>query len=431
MKKYIILLSLLVFVFCGSKEKNISSLSHEQDGHKHEAQTAEVSDQGAHEHEQEANLHKGEEHAELHLSAKKQKEWGIVVGTATKQDIASKITIPGVIALNQNKTAHISSFVKGKVVSLSSDLGDRVNKKQILVTINSPDFVQAQATFLQARAKLNLSRQDVKRAKMLLQEKAIEQKEYLRREAGHAELSTEYGAAESILHSYGIEHEQIQELIKKCDSLVEKGELCELADPNLCILSPVEGTVIFRNVIVGEHVEPQKILFTVSHLNTLWAHLDAYEKDLPYISKESEVTIKSPLYPEKEFTGKIAYISDLVDEKLRTIKIRIEVKNDDGLLKPNMYIQGNVENRQTEKKMLAIPEEAVQNINGEKIVFVLEEELEEENVFAVIHVELGEKIGNKRIITKGLEEGEKIVIKGAFNLKAELTKQSFGAAHVH
>jgi cobalt-zinc-cadmium efflux system membrane fusion protein len=427
MKKYIILLSLLLFVFCGSKEKNISSHSHEQEGHMDEAQAPEVSKQEADEHEQEVNLHEGKDHLELHLSAQKQKDWGIVVGTATKQDIASKITIPGVLALNQNKTAHISSFVKGKVVSLSSDLGDRVNKKQVLVTINSPDFAQAQATFLQARAKLNLSRQNFERAKMLLQEKAIEQKEYLRRQAEHAELSTEYGAAESILHSYGIEHEQIQDLIKKCDSLVEKGELCELTDPNLCILSPVEGTVIFRDVTVGEHVEPQKILFTVSNLNTLWAHLDAYEKDLPYISKKSEVTIKSPLYPEKEFKGKIAYISDLIDEKLRTIKIRVEVKNDEGLLKPNMYIQGTVENRQAEKKILAIPEEAIQNMNGEKIVFVHEEK----DIFAACHVELGEKIGDKRIIAKGLEEGDKIVIKGAFNLKAELTKASFGAAHVH
>jgi len=422
MKKYIILLSLFIFIFCGSKEKKTSSHSNQ-----HEAQAPEVSQQEAHEHEQEVRLHEGGEHPELHLSAKKQKEWGIIVGAATKQNIASRITIPGVLALNQNKTAHISSFVKGKVVSLSSDLGDRVNKKQILVTINSPDFAKAQANFLQARAKLNLSRQEVERAKMLLQEKAIEQKEYLRREAEHAELSTEYGAAESILHSYGIEHEQIQGLIKKCDSLVEKGELCELADPNLCVRSPVEGTIIFRDVIVGEHVEPQKILFTVSELDTLWALLDAYEKDLPYISKKSEVAIKSPLYPEREFKGKIAYISDLIDEKLRTIKIRIEVKNDERLLKPNMYIQGIVENRQTEKKILAIPEEAIQNMNGERIVFVLEEK----DVFAICHVELGEKIGNKRIIAKGLEEGEKIVIKGAFNLKAELTKQSFGAAHVH
>jgi len=208
--------------------------------------------------------------------------------------------------------------------------------------------------------------------------------------------------------------------------LVEKGELCELADPNLRILSPVKGTIIFRDVIVGEHTEPHRILFTVSELDTLWAILDAYEKDLPYISKKSTVTIKSPLYPQKEFTGKIAYISDLIDEKLRTIKIRVEVKNDEGLLKPNMYIQGIVENRQAEKKILAIPEEAIQNMNGEKIVFVLEKK----DIFAVCHVKLGEKIGNKRIIAKGLKEGDKIVIKGAFNLKAELTKASFGAAHI-
>jgi cobalt-zinc-cadmium efflux system membrane fusion protein len=427
MKKYIILLSLIVFVFCGSKEKQISSHSQGQDTHEHEAQAPAVSEQESDEHEQEVHLHEGEEHPELHLTAKKQKEWGIIVGTATKQDIASKITVLGVLALNQNKTAHISSFVKGKVVALSSDLGDRVNKKQVMVTVNSPDFAQAQADFLQARAKLNLSRQEVERAKMLLQEKAIEQKEYLRREAVHAELSTAYGTAESILHSYGIEHEQIQDLIKKNDSLVEKGELCELADPNMRVFSPVQGTIIFRDVTVGEHVEPQKILFTVSSLNTLWAILDAYEKDLPYISKKSKVTIKSSLYPEKDFTGKIAYISDTIDEKLRTIKIRVEVNNSEGLLKPNMYIQGHIENILAEEEILAIPEEAVQNMNGEKIVFVLKGE----DIFAVIHVELGEKIGNKRIIAQGLVEGERIVIKGAFNLKAELNKASFGAAHVH
>jgi len=400
MKKYIILLSLFIFTFCGGREKKTASPSHQQEGH---------------------------EHQELHLSAEKQKEWGIVIGTATKQDIASKITLPGVLALNQNKTAHISSFVKGKVVSLSTDLGDRVNKKQVLVTINSPEFSQAQASFLEARAKLNLSRKEYERAKLLFQEKAIGQKEYLRREAEHEKLSTEYGAKESILHSYGVDHEQIDDLIKKCASLEKEGKLCELVDPNLCILSPMQGIIIFRDVIMGEHVEPQKILFTVSDLNTLWALLDAYEKDLPFINKKNKVTIKSLLYPEKEFTGRIAYISDLIDEKLRTIKIRVEVKNAERLLKPNMYIQGIVENKALEKKILAIPEEAIQNLDGEKIVFVLEGE----DVFAVCHVELGRKIGNKRIIVKGLEEGEKIVIKGTFNMKAEFTKAAFGSVHVH
>jgi len=404
MKKTIILLALLTFAFCGSGEKKVSPTAGEQ------------------QQEQE-----GHEHPELQLSPERQKEWGIEVGTATKETIASKITLPGVLALNQNKTAHISSFVEGKVVSLAADLGNRVSHRQVLLTINSPEFAKAQADFLEARAKLNLSRKEVERAKMLFKENAIEEKEYLRREAEHEKLATEFGASESILHSYGIDQNQLEELIKKCDSLWNEADLCELANPNLPILSPVTGTVIFRDVIVGEHVDPQKILFTVSNLNTLWALLDAYEKDLPFINKKSSVTIKSLLYPEKKFKGRISYISDTIDKKLRTIKIRVEVENSERLLKPNMYIQGIVENKSFEKEILAIPEKAIQNLDGEKIVFIFEGE----NVFTVHHVELGEKIGNKRIIVKGLEEGEKIVIKGAFNLKAELTKASFGHKHVH
>lgn len=406
MKKTIILLGLLIFAFCGGGEKKaVPAAEEKQPGQEQE----------------------GHEHQELKLSPEKQKEWGIVVGTATKETIASKITLPGVVALNQNETAHISSFVEGKIVSLAADLGDRASKRQVLLTINSPEFAKAQADFLEARAKLKLSRKEVERAKMLFKENAIEEKEYLRREAEHEKLSTEFGASESILHSYGIDHKQIEELIKKCDSLWNEADLCELANPNLPILSPVTGRVIFRDVIVGEHVDPQKTLFTVSNLNILWVLLDAYEKDLPFINKKSAATIKSPLYPEKEFKGRITYISDTIDEKLRTIKIRVEVENSERLLKPNMYIQGIVENKSLEKEILAIPEEAIQNLDGEKIVFILEEE----NVFAVHHVELGEKISNKRIIAKGLEEGEKIVIKGAFNLKAELSKKSFGQEHVH
>lgn len=410
MKKYIILLSILILASCGGGEKEIASSSHE-----HESLKPEESEQEEH------------EHPDLHLSPEKQKEWGIVVGTATKQDVTSEITLPGVLALNLNKTANISSFVQGKVISLATDLGDRVRKEQVLVTINSPEFVQAQAAFLEARAKLSLSRKENERAQILFKEKAIEEREFLRREAEFEKFSTEVGGLGSILHSYGMDHEQTERLVEKSVSMKSDDELCELCNPNLPILSPISGTTIFRDVIVGEHVEPQKTLFTVSGLSILWALLDAYEKDLPFITKQSTVIIKSSLYPEKEFAGKITYISDIIDEKLRTAKIRVEVQNHERLLKPNMYIQGIVENKAAEKKVLAIPEEAIQNLEGEKIVFILEEA----DIFAVCHVELGERIGNKRLITKGLEGGEKIVIKGAFTLKAELIKASFGLSHVH
>ena len=178
---------------------------------------------------------------------------------------------------------------------------------------------------------------------------------------------------------------------------------------------------------MGEHIKPEKILFTISDLNRFWAILDAYEKDIPYIKKDSRVYIHSQLYPDKRFAGKITYISDLIDEKLRTLKIRIEVDNPENLLKLNMYIQGTVENPALQEEVLAVPEEAIQNLGGEKIVFVLEEE----DVFSVTHVQVGKKVGSHRIITAGLEKDVKVVVKGAFSLKTELTKAQFGHEHVH
>ncbi len=402
-----VLLSILLLVFCG--------------GQVHEEDEAPPST------ETQAEEHEGEEHQDVQVSLEKQKEWGIKVGSAVMENIVSKISLPGVLVMNQNETAHISSFVEGKVTALAVDLGTKVRKGQSLCTINSPEFAQAQADFLETRARLNLSQKDFERAQKLFEEKALEEKEFLRREAEYEKLVTEYGARGSTLHSYGLTHKHIDALISKCDTIKDEEYMCEIADPNLQILSPLGGTVVFRDVLLGEHVDPEKKVFMVSNLNTLWALLDAYEKDLPFISKNSTVAIESPLYPGKKFKGEINYISDLVDKQLRTVKIRVAINNSEGLLKPNMYIQGTVENTSEANNTLVIPDEAVQNLEGEKVVFVLEEE----DIFTVRHVSLGLKIGRLRIITEGLSATEKLAIKGAFYLKTELTKATFGSAHVH
>ncbi len=329
--------------------------------------------------------------------------------------------------MNNNRTAHITSFVHGQILDLSVDLGTKVHRGQTLITINSPDFGKAQADFLRTRAALNLSQQEYDRAKMLLEEKAIEEREYLRRKAEYEKLSTEYGALGSALHSYGITHEQIDKLIAKCDALEKEKYKCEIANPNLPLLSPISGTVIFRDAIVGAHIEPEKILFTISDLSTLWAILDAYEKDIPYISKEGHVHILSPLYPDKKFPGKITYIGETIDPKLRTVKIRVEVPNKEGFLKPNMYIQGVLENRTQGGDVLTVPEEAIQNMDGKKVVFVMESE----GVFAARNVEIGNKVGFRRIITEGLKPEDDLVLQGAFTIKTELKKGTFTHQHVH
>ena len=349
MKKYIVLLTILLMVFCGGQKNNAPSTL--------EDETPTSAEPQAEEHEE-------EEHQDVQVSLEKQKAWGIKVDYPVMEDIVSRISLPGVLVMNQNETAHISSFVAGKVTALAVDLGTKVRKGQSLCTINSPEFAQAQADFLETRARLNLSQKDFERAQKLFEEKALEEKEFLRREAEYEKLVTEYGARGSTLHSYGLTHEHIDALISKCDIIKNEEYMCEIADPNLPILSPLGGTVVFRDVLLGDNVDPEKIVFAVSNLNTLWALLDAYEKDLPFISKNSTVFIESPLYPGMKFKGEISYISDLIDAQLRTVKIRVAINNSEGLLKPNMYIQGTLENTSDANKTLVIPDTAVQNLEG-------------------------------------------------------------------
>ncbi|OGD11993.1 MAG: hypothetical protein A2Y86_01855 [Candidatus Aminicenantes bacterium RBG_13_62_12] len=368
------------------------------------------------------------EHPELMVPPDRQKAWGLKVGPVRRQKLFARITVPGVIALNENRTAHVSSFVAGQVASLAVDLGYAVRKGQPLLVVNSPDFAQVQADFLQARAKYNLGRAEYLRADSLWQAKAIEEKEYQRRRAEQEKLAAEYGALGSRLHSLGLTHEEIDKLVEKC-RLVESQEYkCEVADPNLSLLAPLAGTVIFRSAVVGDAVEPQKILLTVSDLRTLWARLDVPEKDIPVLRRESRVSIQSTLFPGRDFPARILYVGDVVDAELRTLKVRLEVDNRAGLLKPNMFIQGVIEHPATEgTAVLAVPEEAVQTLENEKVVFVREKG----DVFAVRHVRLGEKVGGLRIILDGLDERDEVVLEGAFTLKSELTKSSLGHDHAH
>jgi cobalt-zinc-cadmium efflux system membrane fusion protein len=415
-----VVICIIVLVSCSGADKPAAGGEHVHDaaqaGHTHEGD-AESEPAGGE-----------KEHQHLDVTKEKQKTWGIQVGRVHKESLTARVSLPGVLALNQNRTAHVSAFVHGQISELSVDLGRRVRKDQPLLTLISPDFAELQADFLQARAAYNLSRTEYQRAESLWEARAIEEKEYLRRRAEHEKLSTAYGALGSKLHSLGLTHDQIDQLIEKCRLVEEQEYKCEVADPHLPLLAPISGTVIFRDAVKGAHIEPETILFTISDLGTLWAHLDVYEKDIPLVSKQSRIQIQTSLYPDKAFPARITYVSNLIDERLRTMKVRVEVDNPQGLLKPNMYIQGLLESEILEgEKVLALPEEAVQNLNGEKIVFVREAS----EVFAVRHVRIGEQVGDNRIILAGLTENENVVLKGAFTLKTELSKGTFGHSHVH
>jgi cobalt-zinc-cadmium efflux system membrane fusion protein len=212
------------------------------------------------------------------------------------------------------------------------------------------------------------------------------------------------------------------------DGLLQRGRQTDarrteddLAAPYLQLTSSIDGRVIERNVLTGQHVEPDKLLFVVSDLTTLWAALDAREGDLPQLAAGRAVRIRTGVYPDRSWDGRITYVGDTVDERSRTVKVRVETRNDGLLLKPNMFVQGEIAGAAGSRRdVLTVPDEAVQTINGETVVFVRVAS----GRFVATPVEVAERRGSRRVVLRGLDGAEAVVVSGAFNLKAELLKSS-------
>jgi cobalt-zinc-cadmium efflux system membrane fusion protein len=350
-----------------------------------------------------------------------QKKWGIDVSQATRTAISGAITIPGALVLDPQHTAQITSLLDGKVTFVGAQVGDEVRQNQVLVTLQAPALAQAKTAYLQASARMELARREFERAEILLSQEAIDQKEHGRRRTELESASSEFAVAESNLHSYGLDQAAVDQLLKSSRRPNKGGAaMDDLTEPSLALTAPIAGHVIERDVIIGQHIEPQKMLLTVSDLSTLWALLDAREADLPFVSRGREVRITTSIYPDRVWHGRVDHVGDVVDEKTRTVKVRVIVRNDGRFLKPNMYIQGELPDAVSSRDVLTVPQEAIQTIGGEPVVFVREGA----DKFVARPVEIGERVGTRRAVMKGLNGSELVVVAGAFSLKAELLKST-------
>jgi Cu(I)/Ag(I) efflux system membrane fusion protein len=167
---------------------------------------------------------------------------------------------------------------------------------------------------------------------------------------------------------------------------------------------------------------------TIANPDILRASFNVYEKDLAGIKLGQKVLVKSIAYPDRIFEGEIVFISPAVDENTRAIKIRVDVKNEEHLLKFGMFVTGDIVVPVSEP-VLTIPEVAIQEIEDVPVVFVPSKE--EKDEFNVQKVKPGQTVEEQVEILSGLSEGEEIVGKGSFYLKSELLKGELEEGHAH
>ena len=398
-------LSGLIVAGCGRSEQPQASAYKSASADKAEDKHAATEKPGAHEGED-----KHGEAEQLELSAEEIQAAGIKIEELAEQEVSEQLTVTATIRPNEDRIAHVSPRVPGRVVKVPVNLGDAVKAGQSLAMLDSLDVGEAHSAWLQARTSRDVAKADFERAEKLHTDQIIAQKDHLRAHAEYEKSKAALAAAGDRLRMLGVNPAPAAD---------------GTAVSTFPLTTPFAGTVIEKHAILGELAQPDKQLFTVADLSRLWIEANLFEKDLGRVKVGADAVVTVAAYPDQTFQGKLTYIAAVVDKETRTVQARVEVANPDGRLKPEMFATAAIRTGGKGKGLL-LPEEAVVLMQGQPTVFI-----EEHGGFEPRTVELGDKLRGRVVVKNGLAAGDKVVTAGTYALKARVMKSQLGEGHAH
>ncbi len=411
-----------------------------------------------------SDVHKGHssmKHARhITLSDTAQKLASIQVASVERKFVTAEISMFGKIDYDETKLAYITARVPGRLDRLYVDYtGISVRKGDHLVYLYSPELLTAQEELIQA----------LKRVRTKSNDRKYVQKDFF----------SILEAVREKLRLWGLTESQIKQIEKK-----------NKASDHITIYAPISGTVIHKNAMEGMYVNTGTQIYTIADLNRVWVKLEAYESDITWIRYGQKVEILTETYPGERFEGRISFIDPILNQKTRTVAVRVNVENRDGRLKPGMFVRGIVYSRMSaggkvvepdlagkwispmhpeiikdrpgkcdvcgmplvQAEMLgyaaAEPKDApivipatVPLITGKRAVVYVRIP-DNSTMFEGREVVLGPRAGNYYIVLKGLHEGELVVVNGNFKIDSAMQIEAkpsmmnpegggMGAVHKH
>lgn len=343
-----------------------------------------------------AGLEEKEEHTseQISLSQEAMALAGIKIMALEPQTIRPELLVPAEVVLNPRAYYRLTARIPGRVEELLVYQGDRVKPGQVLARLFSLSYIES-------LTELQLA---VERLEKLTRQQSSE------REAAREMLE----AAREKLRLLGLSDKQIEVLSDRHSG----NGLYE-------ILSPASGQVISTSVYPGDTLEAGALLMEIAAFDRLWIEGRVQELDQQLVSPGQEAIISSDAYPGEEFKGRVTFISPVLDTATRTLKVRVEVHNPGGRLKPGMYV--DLALSLPVRTILAVPEEAVVEISGRKIVFIPRAP----GVFVSREIQIGQPVKGWLPVLSGLERSQEFVAAGAFMLKAELLKHTLSEGDHH
>lgn len=320
---------------------------------------------------------------------------------------AGELLANGIITFDANRVSVIASRSEGRIVAVRADLGQAVNQGTVLAVVESPEVGGLRSDLERARANVEVARKNYERERRLFDQQISPQKELLDAENTLRNVEADYTSALSRLGALG----------------AGSGKGARFG-----LVSPVSGTVVERNASPGQTVGSSNNLFTVADLRHVWITVDVYEGDVSRVRQGAAAAVVPTAFPTQSFPGRVTFAGGIVDPASRTFKVRVEVENSSGRLRPGMFAQVRMQAlppaATNGTPAVSIPEIAVQDLSGKPVVFVASAT---PGRFLVRPVTLGARSGDGMVqVLGGVLVGESIAVNGAFRLKAELEKASLG-----
>jgi Cu(I)/Ag(I) efflux system membrane fusion protein len=328
-------------------------------------------------------------YSNVKLTTQRQQLIGVQTGVAETRSIGRTVRTVGRVAIDETRLHKVTTKFDGYIEKLYVDYtGKEVRRGQPLFSVYSPELLATQQEYL-------LALKAAKQSPLLLE------------------------SARRRLQLWDISASDIRRL-------EQTGETRK----SLVISSPANGFVMTKNAIEGARIAAGEPMFELADLDRVWILADVYEAELSFVRIGTNAKITLTYLPNRTFTGKVTFIAPTVDPMTRTAKVRIEVDNRDGALKPEMF--GDVVIEEPATNVTVVPESAVLTTGTRAVLFVVKND----GTFEPREVETGTKSDRYIEIRRGVEPGEKVATQANFlidsesRLKAALAQMS-GGGHGH
>ncbi|AVH13029.1 efflux RND transporter periplasmic adaptor subunit [Acinetobacter indicus] len=379
----------------------LSSKNTESEGHGHDEGNAEHSDEDSSE---EGHAEEGE----IQLTSQQMVEQGLKVAVASTGLVEKLTTLPGKLVVNTDQQAHISPNFSGHVEQVNVALGQSVQKGQTLAVLIVPELIDQQANLRMAQVNLDLARKDYQREQQLWSQGISAKQDYQRAENAYRQAQITVQSSQARLNALGASGNN---------------------NGRFLIKAPISGVISQKDIVVGENVQLANQLFVIEQLKDLWLEFNLPNQFSGQLQAGQKIDFKVN-DSDQTYKATVQSLTSQADVQTGRLVVRAKLDAQATELRSNVLVRVLIPEA-TAKSVLRIQKSALQSIEGEDSIFIVDSEQKGQVHLKAQKVQLGQASsdGQWLEVISGLTEGQKYIAQGSFLLKSELEKDEAGHEH--